>query len=255
MDYGPWTIDQFMKDNFSNYADKYARYRPGYPDSLFEYIYSLAKDKILAWDCGTGNGQSAIHLAKYFKEVYATDISSKQLDNAVRSDNIKYVPEPAERTSLENNSIDLITVSQALHWFNFPLFYAEVKRVAKENAIIAVWTYSLLKIDPVIDNIIETYHFGTLKDHWDPERKYVDDGYANIPFPFKQIQSPSFQIEMNWSREDLEGYINTWSATQKFIASKNFNPVTGLMEKINGHWGAGKRQVVFPIHFKAGFVH
>lgn len=245
-----------MKDNFSNYADKYARYRPGYPQELFEYISGLVNEKELAWDCGTGNGQSASQLSKYFKKVYATDISSTQLENAVKANNIVYAQEPAEKTSLAGNSVDLITVSQALHWFDFSSFYAEVKRVAKENAVIAVWTYSLLQVDPYTDSILHTYHFETLKDHWDPGRKYVDDAYANIPFPFKMISPPAFNIELNWNREDLEGYLNTWSATQKFIVANNFNPVNELMGKVNNNWAEGEtRRVVFPVHLKVGYVH
>lgn len=245
-----------MKDNFSNYADKYARYRPGYPQELFEYLCGLVNEKELAWDCGTGNGQSASQLSKYFKKVYATDISSTQLKNAIRANNIVYALEPAEKTSHVANSVDLITVSQALHWFDFPSFYAEVKRVAKENAVIAVWSYSLLQVDPYTDSILHTYHFETLKDHWDPERKYVDDGYENIPFPFIMVPSPDFKIELNWTREDLEGYLNTWSATQKFISANHFNPVNVLMEKINNNWPAGEtRRVNFPVHLKVGHVH
>ena len=244
-----------MKDNFSTQADVYAKYRPQYPDALFEYIMSFVKEKNLAWDCGTGNGQTAKKLSKYFDKVYATDISSKQIEHAAKKSNINYVVEPAEKTSLKNNTVDLVTVSQALHWFNFEKFYAEVKRVAKPTAVIAVWTYSLLQTDSVTDKLIHDYHFKTLEKYWDEERKYVDDGYKTIPVPFKKIDNPEFFIELNWNTEDLEGYFNTWSALQKFIKVNNYNPVPDLMKEIKLNWPADEcRKIIFPIHIKLGYV-
>lgn len=245
-----------MKDNFSNQAAVYAKYRPRYPLALFEYIVSFVKDKKLAWDCGTGNGQTAKELSKYFESVYATDISSKQIEHAVKEKNIIYSIEPAEETGINDRTTDLVTVSQALHWFNFDKFYQEVKRVSKPEGLIAVWTYSLLQIDPVTDPLIHTYHFETLETYWDVERKYVDDGYRTIPFPFKQISTPEFFIEVNWDLEDLEGYFNTWSALQKFIAVNNYNPIPALIKEIAQNWPATEtRKIIFPIHLKMAYVH
>jgi SAM-dependent methyltransferase len=244
-----------MKDNFSNQAEVYAKYRPQYPPELFQYILSFVKEKKLAWDCGTGNGQTAKELSKYFENVYATDISSKQIEHAAKEKNICYAIEPAEQTNIEDSTIDLITVSQALHWFDFDKFYDEVKRVSKQNGVIAVWTYSLLKIDPVTDALINNYHFNTLHDYWDKERKYVDDAYTTIPFPFEQISSPEFSIELNWNVDDLEGYLNTWSALQKFIKENNYNPVPDLMKEIKRNWPASEtRKTIFPIYLKLAHV-
>lgn len=245
-----------MKDYFSKQSQGYAKYRPVYPSSLFEFIFSLVKEKQLAWDVGTGNGQTAAALAAEFSKVFATDISEQQINHAAKADNINYAIEPAEHTSLGNESVNLVTISQALHWFNFPVFYDEVKRVAKPGAIIAAWTYTLLKIDPQTDRLIYDHHYDTLEDYWDAERIYVDEGYANIPFPFKQLTSPDFNIEVNWNLQQLEGYFNTWSALQKFITINGSNPVPALMEQIKKYWPEDEtRKIVFPIKLKAGLVH
>ena len=244
-----------MKDNFSQQAAGYAKYRPQYPEALFTYIVDFVKEKNCAWDCGTGNGQTAKELCKYFTIVFATDISQKQMDNAYQADNIFYSLQPAEKTNLTENSIDLITVSQALHWFDFEKFYAEVNRVAKPNAVIAVWTYSLLQISPGINTVIENYHFNTLANYWDAERKYVDANYATIPFPFNEIVSPPFEIKLQWSLQDLEGYFYTWSALQKFITANNYSPVDALMEQIKPLWGKDeKREIIFPAHLRLGTI-
>jgi ubiquinone/menaquinone biosynthesis C-methylase UbiE len=245
-----------MKDNFSSYSPGYAKYRPGYPPELFEYILGFVREKEMAWDCGTGNGQSAKILSQHFKKVIATDISQSQLDNAFKAANIQYAFEPAEQTSIEAASIDLITVAQAIHWFNFDRFYTEVRRVAKPGGILAVWTYSLLQVSPEIDDLISHQHFITLKDHWDPERKYVDEYYANIPFPFEEISTPVFNIRLRWSPEDLRGYLNTWSALQKFIRVNDHNPVDELMEKIAAVWGEDPlRNIIFPVHLRLGIIN
>lgn len=243
-----------MKDNFSQKASEYAQYRPVYPANLFAFILSHVKEKKLAWDCGTGNGQSAVILSNYFEKVFATDISHAQINSARQEINIEYAVEPAEKTSLADNSVDLITVAQALHWFNFEDFYAEVNRVAKPGAVIAVWTYTLLHISAEIDTIINEY-YKTLADFWDPERKYVDERYDSIPFPFTKIPSPDFKVEVQWSLEELSGYLNTWSAVQHFIKANSYDPVPAVINKIKPQWGnVQKRHIFFPVYVKLGII-
>ena len=244
-----------MKDNFSQGARAYAQYRPTYPDNLFDFILSYVKEKDRAWDCGTGNGQSARVLSKYFKNVFATDISQSQINNAHQENNIDYAVEPAEKTSLPNSSVDFITVAQAIHWFNFESFYAEVKRVANPGAIIAVWTYSLLHISEEIDPVISEYYSNALSGYWDPERKYVDEHYDTIPFPFTKIASPEFKVEAWWTLEELIGYLNTWSAVKNFIKANSYDPVPAAINKIKPLWGdSKKRQLFFPVYLKLGMI-
>ena len=244
-----------VKDNFSRQADKYARYRPSYPEELFQFIYSNVGNTDLAWDCGTGNGQSAKELARHFRKVFATDISQKQLDNAYRKDNIIYSLQSAEQTNFPDDSFDLITISQALHWFKFDKFYDEVKRVAKAEAWIAAWTYSNPAISPKIDELINVEHYqNTVGKYWDYERRYVDEHYQTIPFPFREIKTPAFEIRLQWDLTELHGYLETWSALQKFIASNNFDPLPKLIEDIKPHWSSEKMQIVFPLHLRMGKI-
>ena len=244
-----------MKDNFSKQASDYARYRPGYPPELFDYILGFVKERNAAWDCGTGNGQAAKMLSSNFEKVFATDISQKQIDNAWQAPNIFYFIADEVQSGLADESVSLVTVAQAIHWFNFTKFYEEVRRVSKAGAVIAVWTYSRSKISSEIEDIITDYHFNTLGGYWDAERKYVDDRYADIPFPFQEIETPEFSIELNWSLEDLEGYLNTWSALQKFIAANAVNPVNDIIQKIKPYWGdVTERKIVFPIHLRLGII-
>ena len=244
-----------MKDNFSHQADGYAKFRPGYPATLFDFIFSKFQNFELAWDCGTGNGQAATALAKKFRRVYATDISERQILHAYPSANIAYAVEAAEKSALADNSIDLVTVSQALHWFDVKAFYAEVKRVCKPGGVLAVWTYQLLQIEPGIDKQLEIFYSGTLGTYWDHERKHVDDGYRNITFPFPEIPSPPIDIIVEWSLEDAAGFLRTWSAVQKFIRQNNYDPVDEFIGSIKKIWKGERKKVRFPVSLKVAYVH
>ena len=243
-----------MKDNFSKQADMYAKYRPHYPQELFDFILQHSNKKQNAWDCATGNGQSAKALAVWFENVFATDSSQKQIDNAAQADNIYYSLQPAEQTSFTDDTFDLITVSQALHWFATDEFYKEVKRVSKPSAVFAAWSYSLLFISPEIDKLIHSFYTNVIGPYWDTERKYVDEEYKTIPFPFKEITSPKFDMEYDWTIEEMEGYINTWSALQKFIATNNYNPVPDVIKQIIPYWKNERMKISFPLHIRIGRV-
>ena len=243
-----------MKDNFSKQADIYAKYRPRYPQELFDFILQHSNKKQNAWDCATGNGQSAKVLAAWFENVFATDSSQKQIDNAGQADNIYYSVQPAEQTSFTNDTFDLITVSQALHWFATEEFYKEVKRVSKPSAVFAAWSYSLLFISPEIDKLVRSFYTNVIGPYWDAERKYVDEEYKTIPFPFKEITAPKFDMEYDWTIEEMEGYINTWSALQKFIATNNYNPVPDVIKQIIPYWKNERMKISFPLHIRIGRV-
>jgi ubiquinone/menaquinone biosynthesis C-methylase UbiE len=244
-----------MKDNFSQQSAGYAKYRPGYPAALVDFILQHVTSRDNAWDCGTGNGQTARLLATHFKNVFATDISSNQLEHAYQAPNITYSVQPAEHTHFPSGTMDLVTVSQALHWFRFEEFYKEVRRVSRPGGCIAVWMYGLLRISPGIDLIIDSYHNETLDAYWDTERKYVNENYMTIPFPFREIKTPPFSIEYDWTKAELEGYLNTWSVLREFIAANHYNPVPAVMEKIAPFWLNEKMRIVFPLYLRLGIVN
>jgi ubiquinone/menaquinone biosynthesis C-methylase UbiE len=242
-----------MKDNFSLQSNQYVKFRPTYPHELYDYIQTLIQPRQCAWDCGTGNGQVAQELANYFDKVYATDISEKQIENAVQKSNIIYKVESAEKTSFANNSFDLITVAQAIHWFNFGEFYKEVERTIKPNGILAVIGYGLIQTNPSTDIIISDFYHNIVGPYWDKERRYIDENYETIPFPFKEFKAPKFKHEFQWTFEQIIGYLLTWSAVQHYRKEKNTNPVDLIAESLRKSWG-DKKTVNFPILLRVGEV-
>lgn len=231
-----------FKDLFSVQAKDYAKYRPHYPSSLFEYLNALTKDHTLAWDVGTGNGQSAVQLAKFFKQVVATDPSEKQIQEAVAVPNVTYKIERAEEASVQN--VNLITVAQAFHWFNHAEFAKTCSRVAAPGCYLAVWCYANPSINPEFDQALDYLYNGILGPYWEKERKLVEEGYASIRMPFEEITPPKFDLSVEWSVEDFLGYLKTWSALQKYLKTNDAKEIEVGFEKIRNAWGlAATRKV------------
>ncbi len=244
------------KDLFSKQASTYAKYRPGYPQELIDYILSFVDNRENAWDCATGNGQAALLLAPYFKKIFATDISEKQIDYATAHPSIVYSLSPAEKTSFDDNFFDLVTVAQAYHWFKFETFFKEAGRICKPGAVIAVWGYSLLKsADKKIDEAIRKFYFETINTYWDAERKYVDEGYKTIPFYFDELPAKDFKEDVQWKLEDIIGYLNSWSSVQHFIRANQYNPVDVFESGLRAVWDDGSaKSFSFPIFLRIGRV-
>ena len=219
-----------FKDHFSAHAADYAQFRPHYPSALFEYLSSLAPNRELAWDCATGNGQAAVELGKFFHRVIATDASEKQITNATKHPHLEYRTASAEASGLETHSVALITVAQALHWFDLAKFFAEAERVLQRRGVLAVWTYNLFRVTPAIDELVENFYRETVGPFWDFERTLVETGYRTVDFPFAKIDPPDFQMTADWSLERALGYLRTWSATKAFIKERGFDPVDSLGE-------------------------
>lgn len=242
-----------MKDNFSNHAGLYASFRPEYPAGLYDYILSIVPERDAAWDCGTGNGQVAAALAPFFATVYASDISAAQLQHARQRDNIMYSKQAAEHTDFPAACFDLIVVAQAIHWFDFEQFYAEAGRVLKPGAVLVVTGYGLLQVDPATDALLQHFYTDIVGPYWDPERRYIDEAYKTIPFPLDELQAPGLVHALVWTREQLQGYLNTWSAVQHYIKDKGHNPVTLISGELDTLWPHGvEKRVCFPILLRAG---
>jgi SAM-dependent methyltransferase len=242
-----------FKDHFSKQAADYAIFRLGCPQQLFAYLGTIAPSRQLAWDCGTGNGQAAVELASGFDRVIATDASEKQIANAQLHEHVEYRVAPAENSGIESETIDLIMVAQALHWFDLDRFYAEARRVLKPDGVLAASAYNLLRIEPAIDEIANRYYYEVVGPFWPPERQLVER-FADLPFPFDEIDAPKFEMTAQWSLEQLLGYLRTWSSTQRFIAAKGIDPLDQITNDLRSAWGKPQRtrSISWPLVVRVG---
>jgi ubiquinone/menaquinone biosynthesis C-methylase UbiE len=246
---------QSFHDHFSSVANRYADFRPHYPVELFDYLATLVPQTSTVWDCACGNGQATVDLAAQFDQVIGTDASKEQIASATPNPRIEYRVAPAEQSGLPNQSIALVTVAQAVHWFNFDRFYDEVKRVLTPNGLIAVWAYGINMVEgDAVNKLAQQYYAETVDPYWPPERKLVEDGYRTIPFPFREMTPPAFHMEARWTLDELIGYFSTWSATNRYIKANGNNPLEPLAKELKQVWGntEHRRQIVWPLSVRIG---
>jgi SAM-dependent methyltransferase len=244
-----------FKDYFSSQASGYMRFRPRYPRELFAFLASTAVRREHAWDCGTGNGQAAVALAEWFERVTGTDASQSQLSNAEAHSRVTYLLAQAEHSPLEPRSVDLVTVAQALHWFDLAAFYSEVRRVTRPGGVLAAWCYGLTTVDAAIDRVVYHLYEDILGAYWPPERHAIELKYATIDFPFVELTAPEFTIVEDWSCDDLLGYLNTWSSTQQYQKQNRVDPIAQIEPELRGAWGPQERRSIqWPIYMRLGRV-
>jgi ubiquinone/menaquinone biosynthesis C-methylase UbiE len=184
-----------FRDHFGSVSSDYVKNRPTYPPDLFDWLASQCMSHDLTWDCGTGSGQAATELARYFDRVLATDASVAQIAHAVVHPKIEYRVASAERNGIDTQCADLVVIAQALHWFDLDRFYAEVTRILKPGGLIAAWSYGVLKIEgEEINAMIQRFYHEEVGPYWPPERKHVETEYRDLAFPFTRIPAPSFAM-------------------------------------------------------------
>lgn len=243
-----------FKDHFSERAAAYASSRPRYSLELAAWLASIAPAKRLAWDAGCGSGQLSTLLGDQFDHVIATDASAEQIARAEQHPHVEYRAEPAEQSSLENRSADLITVAQAVHWMNLDAFYAEVRRVARPGAAVALVAYGIAVIEPGVDAVIDRFYSGDLDGYWPPERSHIETGYRDLPFPFERIPAPKMDLTVDWNVDQMLGYIRTWSAVRALEKAKGPEISDRFAEALRQVWGSRVLTVRWPLVILAGRV-
>ena len=243
-------------DHFGPVAGGYATFRPSYPQSLFDALASLAPSRARAWDCGCGSGQATIALAQHFTAVLGSDVSASQIAHAETHARVTYRVAPAHESELPDASVDLVTVAQALHWFDVSTFHAEVKRVLVPRGVIAEWTYGLLRVPscPPITNAVLALD-ERLHAWWPPERRHVDNNYRDLAFPFASLDAGTHTMSADWTGAQLLGFLGTWSAVTRYRAAHCDDPVDDVRAVLAEHWNTGLiRRIEWPLLIRVGRV-
>ncbi|CAO2190864.1 unnamed protein product [Urochloa humidicola] len=237
-----------MAGLFSKQAAVYAAARPVYPKDLFTKLAALTAHHRLAWDVGTGKGQAAISVAEHYDSVLATDVSKEQLLRAVPHPKVRYLHTPNATPGEDlvmmlggEGSVDLITVAEAVHWFELPAFYEIARRVLRRpGGVIAVWGYNY-RISPMEDMM--TRFFNTTLPYWDTRARYCMNGYQDLPFPFNDIGlgreggPANLDMEHDMSFEGLIGMLRSWSAVT--MAKQQGADLLGerMVKELEEEWG------------------
>lgn len=242
-----------FQDHFSAQAGEYARFRPVYPEALYAHLASLTAGHAMAWDCGTGSGQAAVALAGYYQQVIASDPSTEQIAHAQPQARVHYCVASAEEPPSVVRDVDLVTVAQALHWFDVDRFYAVLTRLLRPDGLLAVWGYGHLRITPSVDAVVMHYYSDVVGPYWPPDRRHIESGYQSLPFPFAEMPAPTFDMTARWTLDDLVGYLDTWSATRRYVQARGEHPLLSLRPVLAEAWGSEReRQAAWPLFLRLG---
>lgn len=245
-----------FKDYFSGHSKEYASYRPVYPDELVAYLADLALRRDVVWEAGCGSGQLTGKLAQHFTHVYATDASEEQIALAPRLPNVTYRRSRAEESGIASGVVDLCVAAQAAHWFDLDAYYAEVRRVGKPGAAVVLITYALMRVGEAVDAVIDEFYSSMQDAYWPPERRHVESGYATLPFPFEELDTPQIEMRAEWSLHDLMGYIATWSGVRAMVGAEGTEPLEVLQRRLAAAWEPpeGSRTVRWPLALRVGRI-
>jgi SAM-dependent methyltransferase len=242
-------------DHFGSVAHGYAAFRPTYPGELFAWLASQSPSRQLAWDAGCGSGQASVALADHFDRVHATDLNAQQIAAATPNPRVHYAVAPAHESGLPDHSVALVTVAQALHWFDGDAFHAEVRRVLMPGGVIAEWTYGLMfsperpRVGALVNDLDRVVH-----PWWPPERRHIDDHYAMLPFPFGSLEAPWFRMRTEWTRGQLLGYLGTWSAITRCRSLTGEDPLQAFADALDSAWGDAETITMeWPLTMRVGY--
>lgn len=238
----------------SNIADAYIRYRPMYGDEVFDAIVAFCREApttpsasnttstnssssspspmALALDLGCGSGQSTLPLARSFRSVVGVDASPEQVAQAPRHlPNVTFRAGEAEDLSFAaSGSVDLVTVSQALHWLDKPRLYAEVARVLRPGGAFVAVGYVLRALPrPQAQDAVEKF-LAVLRPYFSPAIADLEDHYRpyHLPFPGWR-RNDDFVMEKKWTVDELAGFLSSWSPYHQYLRA---NPSSNLLAEL-----------------------
>ncbi|PEL12295.1 class I SAM-dependent methyltransferase [Bacillus sp. AFS017336] len=215
-----------MIENFTGKADLYSKHRPSYPKEYIENLLSgnqLSESSVIA-DIGSGTGILTKLLLEKKLYVIAIEPNDDMRRNAEMALNkyekYKSINATAENTSLKNNSVDLITVAQAFHWFDKEKFKLECKRILKEGSKVSlVWNSKDLS-SPIMIELQE------ICNETCPKFNGFSGGIEDTPDVYEQFfKDGIFEIKVykNDLEMDLEGFLGR-------NMSSSFSPLRGEKE-------------------------
>ncbi|MBE1236560.1 methyltransferase domain-containing protein [Phaeovibrio sulfidiphilus] len=242
---------------FEDNGEAYARFRPDYPERLASFLADRAPSLRRAVDVGCGSGQLTALLAPLFDEVTGVDPSADQIAHAAAVPGVRWVCASAEALPLPDRCASLITVAQAAHWFDLPAFYAEVRRIAVDGAVLALVSYGPPRLQGALQDRFRSFYDHEIGPWWPPERRHVDSGYRDLGFPFPEQEAPELEIRRLWVLDEFLGYLSTWSAVRNARNAGCGTILARFSADLSALWGdpETRRPVCWPLTVRLGVVN
>lgn len=202
--------NQLVVDNY--------RFRPPYPDQLFQTLISKAPRAGRVLDLGCGPGKIARHLSKIFEDVVAVDPSEAMLALATSlkdgdEPNISWVQGAAEDADLGSGRFDLVVAANSIHWMEPDRLFGKLRgHVAQDHAFAVVssddahdppwradWVEFLVKWIPIATG--EQFDLQRKTAEWSAWQKHVDIEFTETFISAPLTQNVSEFIACQHSRD------------------------------------------------------
>jgi len=162
------------------------------------------------------------------------------------------------------SSVDLVTIAQAMHWFDLHAFYQQVKWILKKpDGVIAAWCYTVPEVNDSVDSVLNPFYSIDSDPYWEPQLKLIDDKYMSIDFPFEPVEGADhtgpfkFVAEKLMDLDEYFTYLRSWSAYQTAKTKGVELLRDDMIESFKRAWnedGHDQNVVKFPVYLRIGKV-
>jgi hypothetical protein len=184
--------------------------------------------------------------------VIGTEPSQSQLDAATPHPRVEYRCAKAEAPILDAASADLAVAAQAAHGVDWPRYVAEVERVTHPGSLVALVSYGIVVIPgDDADALVARYYHDDVGALWPAGREHVENGYRDLVWPWPSVEAPAVEMTAGWTREELLGYVATWSATARLVKTQGPAKYDALRAALARVWPDGERRTIrWPLTIK-----
>lgn len=125
------------------------------------------------------------------------------------------------------------------------------------DSVVALVTYGLVQVNDRVDAVVRRFYSTVLRTYWPRERKFVEDGYSSLSFPFDELQAPDLEMSAEWTLAEFAGYIASWSGVRALVDAEGGESFEMFLRVLSKVWDAParKRPVRWPISMRVGRIH
>jgi ubiquinone/menaquinone biosynthesis C-methylase UbiE len=243
------------RNNFSNVAEAYAKYRRDYIDRVYEEIYTFCPNKESSvLDIGCGTGFVANHLASHYSQVIGVDKSAEMLEVAKVSapSNASFAVALAEKLPFEDATFDLVTAGAAYHWFDFDKAGTEILRVLKPAGKLCVfWKYAPGEFSGYLPKFIVSNLEKFVPNTPSTNNESIsEDIFRRVGF--SKVDDEEFDFADVYTEEEFLGYIQSHSTFNLLTDTQKVEYMRLCKADISTHLTNGK--FIFPSRMEMWFV-
>ena len=217
-------------------SERYAKCRTKLPVPLIENLLSqhVGPQPGLWLDVGCGPGTSTQELIGRSEKIIGVDISETQLEEARKAvvhPSVTFLQGGGEALPVESASADIITVVQAVHWFDLPAFFKEAERVLKPGGVLGLVCYPHYEVpsSPTMNVAMKHVFFEFLGPYFfRPTMKHLEERYANIIIPFGANTRTSLQLSCKQTYDELVYSVSAWSGFQNYCEKHELTDEEGI---------------------------